>query len=104
MRELPWRWLAIAAIVALRGALLWRIFAPGETTGDDLSIHLAEIAQIARALRAGDPNLWNPTMRSRWARRWRWGLSRAGRPPPNGLTGGSPGTRVASAQRPVPCR
>src|SRR4051794_19813510 len=50
---------AVVALVLLQAALLFRIFAPGEPCGDDNSIHLAEIAAIVRALRAGDLNLWN---------------------------------------------
>jgi hypothetical protein len=33
---------------------------PGEPVGADLSIHLAEVAHLGRALRAGDVQGWNP--------------------------------------------
>jgi hypothetical protein len=41
--------------------LLRPLFAEGEPFGDDLSAHLAEIAEIVRSLREGDLSLWNPS-------------------------------------------
>jgi hypothetical protein len=45
--------------VAAVAMCLLPLFAPGEPAGADLSLHLAEIAGIVRALRAHDLGLWN---------------------------------------------
>ncbi len=53
--------LGLVALAMAGAALYARIFQPGELLGDDLSIHLAEMASMARSLRALDFHLWNPS-------------------------------------------
>ncbi len=53
--------LLLALLVAIQCLFLAPLFATGEPTGSDLSIHFAEIAHLTRALGAGDLELWNPT-------------------------------------------
>lgn len=62
-----WSVIAVVAIVLVQFALLAPLFGPGEPAGDDLSIHLAETAHIARALAQGDMELWNPTANAGFA-------------------------------------
>lgn len=50
---------ALILLLVAGMALYARVLMPGELTGDDLSIHLAEMAGLADALRAFDLGLWN---------------------------------------------
>ena len=59
-------WLEVAPLVvlALVTVLLAWVYAPlfrGELAGDDNTFHFAEVARIAKALRAGDVDWWNPS-------------------------------------------
>ena len=57
------RWWVAACLLLLVVTHVWLlrgIFAAGEPVGNDLSAHLAESAHLARALRAGDLEWWNP--------------------------------------------
>lgn len=52
---------ALAALVLVQLAFISPALGSAEPHGMDLSIHLCETAQFARAMRAGDLGLWNPS-------------------------------------------
>ncbi|HVV84528.1 MAG TPA: hypothetical protein VHE35_15775, partial [Kofleriaceae bacterium] len=60
----PWLELAPVILIAIATVLLAVVYTPvfrGELAGDDNTFHFAEVARIARALRAGDTDWWNPS-------------------------------------------
>jgi hypothetical protein len=60
----PWIELAPLIVLALATVLLAWVYAPlfrGELAGDDNTFHFAEVVRIARALRHGDLDWWNPS-------------------------------------------
>lgn len=66
----PWLDLAPLIVLAIATVLLSWVYAPlfrGELAGDDNSFHFAEVARIARALRDGDFDWWNPSANAGFA-------------------------------------
>ncbi len=66
----PWLELAPLILLAVTTVLLSWVYAPlfrGELAGDDNTFHFAEVARIARALRDGDLDWWNPSANAGFA-------------------------------------
>ena len=66
----PWIELAPLIVLAITTVLLSWVYAPlfrGELAGDDNTFHFAEVARIARALRSGDFDWWNPSANAGFA-------------------------------------
>ncbi len=51
--------IVFAAMIQL--LIVFRLLAPGEVSGNDMSIHLAEVKALADSLAEGDLHLWNPS-------------------------------------------
>ena len=52
--------IALLLLLGVELLMLGPLLRGGEPLGDDLSIHLSEIAQLSRAIAGGDLQLWNP--------------------------------------------